>query len=149
LKKLLFLFGSGFLIYKIIQKTGLTINETVNSLVFSPAGLSMDWSNPLNPQIIVIVKINNPSKMDFTIQSIFLTLTLNDGTVLGTVNMNSPIAITANTNKSINLPISVNGSNILQLIATNAIVNQRNIKIEGYYYVSGVKLPYSNNLNFI
>ncbi len=149
MKKIILFTGVGYLLYKVFNKTGESIVETVNSLVFTPKGLSIDMSNFFNPILLLVVTINNPANLDFTIDSIYANLNLSDGTVLGTINNNQKINVLHNSKLNITIPISINVGNIFSKITDLSIVKERNIKIDGYYYVNGLKVPYTNSLNFI
>ena len=133
----------GFVGFEILNTFKQKVTETSQSLVITPSGLTTDFSNPLNPRLTISAIFVNPSTMSITVESFFATITINDGTILGTVNLNNPTTVPAGNQATITLPISLNGLNIVtDLISGN--IDYSVININGYYLVNNIKIPYTN-----
>lgn len=143
--KILLYCGLGYIGFRIFSNIQQNVNETVNSLVITPNGIKADLSNPLNPRLTISAIFANPALFQITVNSFFATVTIPDGTIIGTINLNTPTVIFPSSQQAITFPISLNGLNVVTDLITGNL-NYNTIKVEGYYLVNNVKVPYTQTI---
>lgn len=134
-----------FVGYKFLSQKKDELTELKESVIASIADVSMDWSNPIAPKLFVQVDITNPSQGAATLTDIFATIKHADtGTTIGTINQHMTIPIEPMQTSGINVPVTINGLNIIMEIIAGAF--EPNIKIEGYAKANGIKIDFTKEV---
>ena len=121
---------AGYELYKYYQNA----QETANSLVITPADVSVDTTHILNPLVYLTLNCGNPTDMPIDITHVYGVVTI-DGTQVGTINNSNPQRIFPNTTSSIKLNVSLNLiDTIIQLVEHQ--ISDLDVRFKGYMSVN-------------
>ena len=113
------------------------VNQMVASLVFSPAGLSVDASNPFAPKLNIMMTVANPTTTDATLNKIFGIVKL-DGNQIGTINNSNNQLIAANSNSHITLNCTIDTITFAMNFSETDLSNL-DISFDGTYTANNIE----------
>ncbi len=118
-----------------------------DSLSYVPTGLKVGGSI-LNPEIILGVKIYNPSNVSTTFSNLNSELFLENGQKVADVYYNQKLDIPAKSSVNILLTANTTFSNLATSVAELIKSKKANFKIKGIASIDSVPLPFTIDYKF-
>lgn len=124
--------------------TGATV---VNNLRFVENGMNFDVSNPLRVVINLSVLVQNPTSGSITLESMAGTFSIN-GSQAGNVSFFTPTLISANSQTTITLVLSINDLSLVSVIMQYVNSGSSAVQVGINATANAGNVPLPVNLNF-